>query len=199
MSYVKLRQAVEATGLHPHTLRKYADSGLIRSIRTPAGQRLFDIETFIGSQQERQVIVYARVSSRKQQDDLQRQIEYLKSKEPHAEVISDIGSGINFKRKGLKAILERSLQGAKLKVVVAHRDRLARFGFDLLEWLIERNGGEVVVLSKSHHTSPTDELLQDLRALLSVFAARMPGLRKYRDEIAQDSTLSDSSTEDAVS
>ena len=199
MSYVKLRQAVEATGLHPHTLRKYADSGLIRSIRTPAGQRLFDIETFIDSQQERQVIVYARVSSRKQQDDLQRQIEYLKSKEPHAEVISDIASGINFKRKGLKAILERSLQGAKLKVVVAHRDRLARFGFDLLEWLIERNGGEVVVLSKSHHTSPTDELLQDLRALLSVFAARMPRLRKYRDEIAQDSTLSDSSTEEAVS
>lgn len=146
-----------------------------------------------------QVIVYARVSSRKQQEDLQRQIEYLKSKEPHAEVISDIASGINFKRKGLKAILERSLQGAKLKVVVAHRDRLARFGFDLLEWLIEWNGGEVVVLSKSHHTSSPAELLQDLRAILSVFAARMPGLRKYRDEIAQDSTLSDSNTEDTVS
>ena len=199
MSYVKLREAQERTGLHPHTLRKYADTGVIPSIRTPSGQRLFDIASFMGEQQPASIIVYARVSSRKQQDDLQRQIEYLKSKEPHAEVISDIARGINFKRKGLKAILERSLQGAKLKVVVAHRDRRARFGFDLLEWLIERNGGEVVVLSKSHHTSPTDELLQDLLALLSVFAARLPGLRKYRDEIAQDSTLSDSSTEDAVS
>src|SRR5882724_3751026 len=143
MSYVKLREAVERTGLHPHTLRKYADNGLIPAIRTPAGQRLFDIDSFVGDQHPTHIIAYARVSSRKQQDDLERQIAYLKTKEPGAEVITDIASGLNFKRKGLKAILERSLQGDKLTVVVAHRDRLARFGFDLLEWLIERNGGRV--------------------------------------------------------
>ena len=199
MSYVKLREAVERTGLHPHTLRKYADSGLISAIRTPAGQRLFDIDRFVGDQHPTHVIVYARVSSRKQQDDLERQVAYLKAKEPHAEVISDIASGLNFKRKGLKAVLERSLQGDKLTVVVAHRDRLARFGFDLIEWLIQRNGGQVVVLSKSAHTSPTDELLQDLLAILSVFAARMHGLRQYRDEIKEDPTLSDSDTENLVS
>ena len=190
MSYVKLREACERTGLHPHTLRKYADTGVIPSIRTPSGQRLFDIDSFLGEQQPAHTIVYARVSSRKQQDDLERQIAYLKAKEPHAEVISDIASGLNFKRRGLKALLERSLRGDKLTVVVAHRDRLARFGFDLIEWLIERNGGQIVVLSKSHHTSPTDELFQDLLAILSSFAARMPGLRKYRDEIAQDKDLS---------
>jgi putative resolvase len=199
MSYVKLREAVERTGLHPHTLRKYADSGLIPSLRTPAGQRLFDIDSFVGKQHPAHVIAYARVSSRKQQDDLERQIAYLKAKEPSAEVVTDIGSGLNFKRKGLKALLERSLQGDKLTVVVAHRDRLARFGFDLIAWLIERNGGQVVVLSKSAHTSPTDELLQDLLAILSVFAARMDGLRKYRDEIKEDKTLSHSDTEDFVS
>ena len=153
----------------------------------------------MGDQHPTHVIVYARVSSRKQQDDLERQVAYLKAKEPHAEVISDIASGLNFKRKGLKAVLERSLQGDKLTVVVAHRDRLARFGFDLIEWLIQRNGGQVVVLSKSAHTSPTDELLQDLLAILSVFAARMHGLRKYRDEIKEDPTLSDSDTENLVS
>ncbi len=199
MSYVKLREAVARTGLHPHTLRKYADSGLIPAIRTPAGQRLFDIDRFVGDQQPAHVIGYARVSSRKQQDDLERQVAYLKAKEPHAEVISDIASGLNFKRKGLKTLLERSLQGDKLTVVVAHRDRLARFGFDLIEWLIERNGGQVVVLSKAAHTSPTDELLQDLLAILSVFAARMPGLRKYRDEIKEDPTLSDGDPANVVS
>ncbi len=136
-------------------------------------------------------MLYARVSSRKQQDDLERQIRYLRSKEPNAKLISDIASGLNFQRKGLKTILERCLQGDKLTVVVAHRDRLARFGFELIEWLIERNGGQIVVLSKSAHASSTDELVQDLLAVLSVFAARMPGLRKYRDEIAQDQTLSD--------
>ncbi len=199
MSYVKLREAVERTGLHPHTLRKYADSGIIPSIRTPAGQRLFDIDSFVGSQHPAHIVAYARVSSRKQQDDLERQIAYLKAKEPGAEVISDIASGLNFKRKGLRAILERCLQGDKLTVVVAHRDRLARFGVELIEWLIERNGGQLVVLSKVAHTSPHDELVQDLLAVLSVFAARMHGLRKYCDQIAQDPAVSDSPAADDVS
>lgn len=195
MGYHKLRDAVRITGLHPNTLRKYADDGTIPSIRTPSGQGLFDIDSFVKQGQTSQVVLYARVSSRKQLDDLERQIEYLKSKEPHAEVISDIASGLNFKRKGLKTLLERSLQGDKLTVVVAHRDRLARFGFELVQWLIERNGGQVVVLHKTHHASPTDELVHDLLAILSVFAARVHGLRRYRDQIKKDPTLSDSDAE----
>ena len=195
MSYVKLGEACERIGLHSHTLRKYADTGIIPSIHTPSGQRLFDIDSFVGQQHPQHTILYARVSSRKQQDDLERQIAYLKAKEPHAEVITDIASGLNFQRKGLRTLLERCLQGDELTVLVAHRDRLARFGFDLIEWLIQRNGGQIVVLSKSAHTSPADELMQDLLALLSVFAARMPGLRKYRDEIAQDTALSNGGAE----
>src|SRR6266496_1206739 len=139
MSYLKLKEAVQATGLHPNTLRKYADEGVIPSIRTPSGQRLFNIDAFVGKQSQSEIVLYARVSSRKQQDDLERQIAYLRSKEPNAKLISDIGSGLNFKRKGLKALLERCLQGDKLTIVVAHRDRLARFGFELIEWLVERN------------------------------------------------------------
>ncbi|HSS97697.1 MAG TPA: hypothetical protein VLK33_11740, partial [Terriglobales bacterium] len=87
----------------------------------------------------------------------------------------------------------------KLTIVVAHRDRLARFGFELIEWLVERNGGQILVLSKSAHASPSDELVQDLLAVLSVFATRMSGLRKYRDEIKKDKALSDSGTEDHLS
>ena len=196
MSYVKLREACERTGLHPHTLRKYADSGIIRAIRTPAGQRLFDIDSFVGDHHPTYTIGYARVSSRQQHADLERQIAYLKAKAPHAEVVTDIASGLTFKRKGLKTVLERSLRGDKLTLMVAHRDRLARFGFELIEWLIEQNGGHVVVLSKSAYTSPPDELLHDLLAVLRVFAARMPGLRKYRHEIAQDQTLSNGGTTD---
>lgn len=138
----------------------------------------------MGSQHPAHIIVYARVSSSQQQADLERQIAYLKTKEPHAEVITVIASGLDSQHKGLRTLLERNLQGDKLTVVVAHRDRLARFGFDLIEWFIERNGGQVVVLSKAPRTSPTDELLQDLLAILSVFAARMPGIRQYRDQIA---------------
>jgi len=196
MRYVKLSEAVERTGLHPHTLRKYADSGAIQAIRTPTGQRLFNIDAFLADKFETTTtILYARVSSYKQKDDLERQIAYLKSKA----LITDISNGFNFKRKGLNALLERSLSGDKLIVVVAHRDRLARFGFELIEWLIQRNGGKVMVLSKSHFASSTAELSTDLLAILAVFAARMHGLRKYRDQIAQDTTLSDSDAGEAVS
>jgi putative resolvase len=195
MGYQKLKDAVRITGLHPNTLRKYADDGTIPSIRTPSGQRLFDVDAFIGKQQRVKVVLYARVSSVKQQDDLQRQIEYLRSKEPDAEVVTDIASGLNFKRKGLKTLLERCLQGDKLTIMVAHRDRLARFGFDLIEWIVERNGGKIVVLNKSHYASPSDELVQDIIAILSVFAARIHGLRRYRDQIKEDTALSDSGTE----
>jgi putative resolvase len=118
-------------------------------------------------------------------------IAYLKPKAPQAAVVSDSGSGLSFKRQGLRAVLERSLSGAQRTVGVADRDRLARVGFEPGEWLIQRNGGQIVVLSQSHRASPADELTQDTLAILAGFAGRLPGLRKYRDQIVQDKNLSD--------
>ena len=189
MRYVPLRIAVQITGLHPHTLRKYADAGQIPSKRTPYGQRLFNIDAWVGA--TTRIVCYARVSSHKQKDDLQRQVAWLKERFPEAEVVTDVGSGLNFKRKGLRALLERSLPGEQLTVVVAHADRLARFGFELISWILERNGGKIVVLGRSAKGSPTEELTQDLLAVLFVFAARLHGLRSYRDKIKEDKTLSD--------
>lgn len=190
MRYVPLRTAVEITGLHPHTLRKYADNGTIHCKRTPFGQRLFNIDAWAGC--TARTVCYARVSSYKQKDDLKRQVERLKDRCPEAEVITDIGSGLNFKRKGLRSILERSLSGEQLCVVVAHSDRLARFGVELIRWVLERNGGKVVVLGKSAKGSPAEELTQDLLAILTVFSARNNGLRKYANQIKKDQALSDS-------
>lgn len=193
MRYQPLRKAVELTGLHANTLRKYADNGTIPSKRTPSGQRLFCVDAWIGSGSA--VVCYARVSSYKQKDDLQRQIAFLQDKYPQAEVVTDIGSGLNFKRKGLRSLLERAMQGEQLTVVVAHSDRLARFAVELIQFIIERSGGKVVVHSKSAKCSPTEELTQDLLAVLTVFGARMHGLRKYREKIKDDSTLSDDAAE----
>ena len=106
----------------------------------------------------------------------------MRERYPDAEIIRDVGSGLNFKRKGLLAILERLHQGDKLRVVVAYRDRLARFGTELIETLLERNGGELVVLNQ-RDLSPEEELTTDLLAILTVFGARVNGLRRYRKEI----------------
>ena len=187
--YVTLREARKQLGLHPNTLRKYADEGIIETIRTPSGQRRFNIESFISqTHKSLQTILYCRVSSVKQTDDLQNQKDYLLSKYPGAEIIADVGSGLNFKRKGLRAILERLLQGDSIRLVVAERDRLCRFGFELIEYLVIKNGGEVVVLNQSEY-SPEGELVSDILSIIHVFSCRIHGMRKYKNQIKEDSDL----------
>ena len=137
-------------------------------------------------------IGYCRVGGRGQAEDLASQIAYVQKHYPEAEIIRDFGSGINFKRKGLLSLLERLLRGDKLRVVVAYRDPLARFGGEVIQFLVEQNGGEVVVLDKTVY-SP-EELTADLLAILHVFSHRMSGLRRYRDQIKEDRNLSDSGT-----
>jgi len=96
VTYVPLKKAVEITGLHPNTLRKYADRGDIPSYRIPNGDRRFDVSSFV--QCKSGVVGYARVSQPKQKADLDRQCEFLQSKYPGAEIIRDIGSGLNLSR-----------------------------------------------------------------------------------------------------
>ena len=133
------------------------------------------------------------MSSQKQRDDLERQVAYMRERFPEHDIITDIASGLNFKRKGLRSLLERILRREVKTVVVAHKDRLARFGFDLLQWLVESHGGTLVVLNDVS-SSPTDELTQDLLAVLTVFSCRMHGLRKYRQAIEKDSDVSNGGT-----
>jgi len=184
MQFVPSRTAAERLGLHPNTLRKWADLGKIKHIKTGSGQRRYNVDEYLGLTKQHRIICYCRVSSYKQKDDLQRQVEYMQDKFPNAEIIRDIGSGISFKRKGLKTILESAINGDKLKLVVAHKDRLCRFGFDLIEWLIQRSAGEILVLSRSE-LSPESELTQDLLTILHVFSCRMHGLRSYKDKISK--------------
>ena len=139
-------------------------------------------------------IGYCRVSGKGQSDDLASQVAYLQKHYPEAEIIKDYSSGINFKRRGLRTLLERIMRGDKLRIVVAHRDRLARFGGGVIQFLVKQNGGEVVVLDKTVY-SPEEELTADLLAILHVFSNRLYGLRRYRDQIKEDRNLSHGGTE----
>ena len=182
-------------GLHPQTLRRYASQGKIPYYRNSAGQRLYDVDAYLHGIAEPVTICYCRVSSSKQRGDLNRQIAHMRADYPDAEIVTDIAGGLNWKRPGLRSILERLHRGDKLELVVAHRDRLARFGFELIEWLVQQNGGAVVVLNQSH-ASPESELTEDLLAILHTFSCRMLGLWRYRTAIAQDQGLSEQQSED---
>ena len=191
MVHLPSRKAAALLGLHPNTLRSYADKGRIPHYRNAAGQRLYDVDSYLQGNQEPETVCYCRVSSHKQKDDLQRQVQFMQERFPDATTVTDVGGGLNFQRKGLVSLLERLHRGDKLQIVVAHRDRLARFGFELIQWMAEQNGGEILVLDNTDH-SPKQELTEDILAILHTFSCRLHGLRRYRNQIQADKDLSDS-------
>ncbi|MBQ6002323.1 MAG: IS607 family transposase [Synergistaceae bacterium] len=194
-----MEQAAQLSGLHPNTIRNWADEGKIYSTRTKGGHRRVDISEYIMPKPEEKIgqkytICYCRVSSAKQRDDLNRQVAYMREQYPDAEIVKEIGSGINFKRNGLCRILERAMRGDVITLVVAYKDRLARFGADIIEFVLNQNGGKLVVLNEVS-LSPEEELTRDLLTILHVFSCRLHGLRKYKYEISKDTNLSDKRAE----
>lgn len=187
MPYVASKEIQRKFGVGPTTVRSWADDGKLEFIRTKGGQRRYLAlpDGSLGGGRERahgRDIIYGRVSSRKQRDDLERQCAVLRENYPDHELITDIGSGINFERPNFKKILESLFDGNIRTVVVAHRERFTRFGFSFFEWLFMRFGGRLI-----SHRSPKDgssdrrqELHEDLMAIVTVFSAKYHGRRKYR-------------------
>lgn len=196
--YKPTRKAAEELGVCPNTLRNWANEGKIRYIRTSSGQRRYDTSSVITPDARHSGVCYCRVSSAKQKDDLARQVAFMRDKFPGYDIVTDIGSGLNFKRKGFEAVLERAMQGTLGTVVVAHRDRLCRFGFELVQWIVEHNDGKLMVLDDIV-SSPEGELVKDLVSIIHVFACRIHGLRKYTSEISKDTDLPHCGAEDDAS
>ena len=187
------------------TLHRWVEEHKIRAIRTPAGQRRYyssDIQNILNGDQnpsQKQKIAYCRVSSFKQMDDLERQQSLFRSQFPRHELVTDIGSGINWKRKGLRSILERAMQGHLSEVVVAHRDRLCRFSFELLEWIFSSNGVKLVVLDKEENQSTSSELADDILSIIHVYSCRQMGKRRYHRKMSKDQNLPINGTEESPS
>lgn len=194
--YVGGKEASARLGVHQRTLHNWDSKGLIDTIRTPGNKRLYNVDKYLqetGNEQiehtdddiamddERLSIIYARVSTHKQNHDLERQIEDLQDHYPNHILIKDIGSGVNLNRRGLRKIIDLAVEGRVEEVVVSHKDRLARFGYELIKDLIRvYSGGSLVVLHRTEALEPEEELAQDVLAIMNVFVARMNGLRKYR-------------------
>ena len=196
-----ISEAARLIGVQPATIRVWANQGLLPCYKTPAGQRRFSLQDLqritneLSTPKEKRKIIYARVSSRHQLDDLNRQIDFLRSKFPNYDLITDIGSGINFNRKGLHSILDAALNRAIQEVVVSHKDRLCRFGIELIDWVITRGGGKLTILEFEQTKSTEQELAEDLMSIVTVFNCRQMGKRRYKIKDAQDKDVSNSETE----
>jgi len=191
--YITIKKAVKTYGISAQSFRKWEREGKIKCLRTPTNIRLINVENIkcilgINNDQTKfRKIVYCRVSSKKQTNDLNRQIKQLSELYPSYDIISDISSGINFSRKGLQTILELSMRGELEEIVVAHKDRLCRFGYELIEFIITTNGGKITIVdNKDIQKTDEQELAEDLLAIVHVFSCKQMGKRRYRSKTEED-------------
>ena len=113
----------------------------------------------------------------KQKYDLDRQIKYMRDKYPENEIIYDIGSGLNYNRKGLRRIIDMAINGEINELVIAYKDRLTRFGYEIIEYLIEKySGGKIKIINKKEEETPTEEITKDIIAIMNVYVAKINGL-----------------------
>jgi excisionase family DNA binding protein len=175
---ISIGDAAKELGISVITLRRWADSGKIRSERSPSGQRRFfltDIKRItpreLNQLNDRITINYARVSSHDQKEDLVRQAQVLEAFSAtngwQFETIQDLGSGLNYQKKGLQKLLKRIIQGDVGRLVLTHKDRLLRFGAELVFAVCEEFETEVVIINKSNEEVTFEqELVQDMLELI---------------------------------
>lgn len=187
LKYLTPKDAAEILGVTQRTLLNYGYDGKLTAIRTQGGHRRYKYEDVVrikSIESNGRSICYARVSTYDQKEDLSRQIKFLTLQYPNHEVIQDIGSGLNFKRKGFSALLDSALQGNIKEIVVTDKDRLCRFGFELLqEIIVKASNGRIVVLNK-RSSKPEDRLVDDILSIITVFSSRLHGLRSGRNKRA---------------
>ena len=200
MKYYSSKKVTEILGVTAQTLRNWDKEGKLKpSYVKSNGYRYYSEESILSYTQERKtkknlnVIGYARVSSKKQSDDLERQVNnlktYLDSKYTDYEIITDIGSGINYTKPGLKKLIEKINRKEVDLIVVLYKDRLLRFGFELVEYFAELNNVKIEILDKIDKNQD-QELVEDLVQIITVFSCEIQGKRKTKtkeiiDEFSQ--------------
>ena len=189
---LSIKQAANQLVVSVSTLRRWDETGVLVAQRTPKGHRRYDLSKINPNltrnkvEQQRKTIAYARVSSHDQKSDLQRQIEilelYCSSQGWSFEVISDLGSGMNYHKKGLKRLLDDILDNKIDRLVLTHKDRLLRFGAELVFALCEARQVEVVIINQGENLSFEEELAQDVLEIITVFSARLYGSHSKKNK-----------------
>ena len=185
--FVKIGEAAKILGVNPQTLRRWEDGGLIQPAkRTPKGTRLYSLQELLGvNDLAYPTIAYARVSSSDQKEDLERQHAVLEAfchkNGWRTEIIRDLGSGMNYNKKGFLRLLELIVQGEMSRLVITHKDRLLRFGGEILFRICELKGIEVVIINKGEAVPCfEEELTRDVMEIMTVFCAKLYGRRSHK-------------------
>jgi putative resolvase len=186
--FIKIGEAANLLGVSIATLRQWESTGELQPARkTQGGTRYYDASELLGlGDSDSPTVGYARVSSHDQKSDLDRQHEmletYCAAKGWRSEILRDLGSGMNYRKPGLNKLLNMILRKQMKRLVITHKDRLLRFGSELVFTLCELQGIEIVIIHKGDQPSFEEELAQDVLEIITVFSARLYGSRSKKNK-----------------
>ncbi len=195
----KPKDFAELLGVSVKTLQRWDRDGILKANRTPTDRRYYTYDQYLqfkGIQTEndiRDTVIYARVSTRNQKDDLQNQVEFLKQFCNAKGIIvnqciEDFGSGLNYNRKKWNKLLDEVMANKIKTIVISNKDRFIRFGYDWFEKFCEKFNTKIIIVN-NETLSPNEELVQDIISILHVFSYRLYGLRKYKNQIKEDEEI----------
>ena len=195
----KTKDFAELLGVSVKTLQRWDRDGILKANRTPTNRRYYTYDQYLqfkGIQTEndiRDTVIYARVSTRNQKDDLQNQVEFLKQFCNAKGIIvnqciEDFGSGLNYNRKKWNRLLDEVMANKIKTIVISNKDRFIRFGYDWFEKFCEKFNTKIIIVN-NETLSPNEELVQDIISILHVFSCRLYGLRKYKNQIKEDEEI----------
>lgn len=189
MEYVKRKEAMQILGISYVTLYKIAENKEIDTLKI-GHNTLYNVNKYLRekniSKKDKIKVCYCRVSSNKQKKQLEIQKEYMKDKFPTYQIIEDISSGLDFNRKGIQEIIDKAINGELEELIIAHKDRLGIFGFELIEWLIKKySDGKIIILNKKEENTPNEELIKDISSILNIYSEKVKELKKYKYKIKE--------------
>lgn len=195
----KLGDFAELLGVSVKTLQRWDREGILKANRTPTDRRYYTYDQYLQfkgiktEKDNRQTVIYARVSTRNQKEDLQNQVTFLRQFCNAKGMIVDqcieeYGSGLSYNRKKWNQLLEEVMEQKIKTIVVTHQDRFIRFGYDWFERFCEKFHTMIVIVN-NEELSPQEELVQDMLSILHVFSCRLYGLRKYKNQIKRDEEI----------
>ena len=195
---IKPKEMAKRLGITVQTLQNWDNNGKLKAHRTPTNRRYYtedQYQDYTGLQNntKRLNVLYARVSTYGQKDDLQNQLVFIRQYANAKGIIigqefTDIGSGLNYKRKKWNQLLNLVMQDKINQIFITYQDRFIRFGFDWFDNLCKQHGTKIIVVNNPH-TSPNQELVSDLISIIHGFSCRLYGLRKYKNKLKNDDSL----------
>ena len=176
-------------GVTPKTLREWEKNGKITPIRLKSGHRRYDLNSLFGKKKnetEKVTVCYSSVSTLEQKRDLERQVEilenYCSGRGYQYQIIKDIGSGLNYKKRGLNQLIKLICNSVICRLIITNKDRLLRFGSEIIFYLCEIYGVEVVILNKSENSTFEEDLTNDVLEIITVFSSRLYGSRSHKNK-----------------